>query len=51
MDEYQPLLNAYKILARLYTEAWAKPTEVPTQVSLMLLHARDYIGEKIRMYF
>lgn len=51
MDQYQALLDAYKILAKTYSTAWADPTEVPTQVALMLLNAREYIGEQIKQHF
>jgi hypothetical protein len=51
MDEYQALANAYRILAGLYSKAWANPAEVPMQIALMLLHAREYVGAQIRNYF
>ena len=51
MDEYQALIDAYRILAKLYSNAWAEPAEVPTPIALMLLNAREYIGGQIRDYF
>ena len=50
MNEYQSLLDAHRILARLYSHAWAQPTEVPTPIALSLLHAREHVGEQLRRY-
>ena len=51
MDEYQGLLDAYRILSGLFSQAWAQPAEIPTPVALMLLHAREHIGAQIGTRF
>jgi hypothetical protein len=50
MDDFQALLDAYRILARLYSKAWADPTHVPTPVALTLLNAREYIGLQVKQH-
>ena len=42
-----PLHEAYRILARLSHEAWKNPLEVPMPLAMMLMHARDYVGEQL----
>jgi len=50
MNELRALNDAYEILAKLFSAAWAQPTQVPTQVALLLLHAREHVGDMIEQY-
>ena len=42
-----PLHQAYRILARLSHEAWRNPLDVPMPLAMMLMHARDFVGERL----
>ncbi len=46
-DQLSPLHQAYCILARLSHEAWNNPLEVPMPLAMMLLHARDFVGQQL----
>jgi hypothetical protein len=46
-ESAQALHQAYRILGELYKDAWFRSAEVPVSFAMMLMHARDYIGQQL----